>query len=441
LQDVYTNRVTVMCETLGEMPGLSVQMAKPAQTVEMTAVSGLKEGTFIYKAQVSLTPGEEHTYRLSTNGVEITSGSVTAWKDGDAAFSCAIWGDNQEGVQGYDWGNDETDERYRCIRSMFSHMAGLKPDFGFATGDMSSGALYDEEIEPGELRGADDLFGRTIPYHLVWGNHDCNYQDVQRYFSPAATEEDGWFYVYRNEVLFIGVHWVWGRGDAETKHAAIVAEIEKLLATDRAKNAKFRVLMQHAPIFLEVWNVLPKSNWFSDTRLLDVAKAGGVDVVFSGHTHAYERIERDGLVQIVNGGMGYLDHGERWYNNYGSDTKVGGHRNTPLLWSRQDSSSLITRTGAAGTHGLLPELRPVERDERHPHLQGLRLRRQRQLHRRGGFVHAALEDEAESGGRGRDGDAVRSQGEAVGSGEQRELEGIHGFSGRELEEAVGAGRQ
>jgi len=292
LQNVYTNRFTVMCETRGEMEGLSVQVSSPSSREEdfdsypMTSTNGLKEGTFVYKAAVegptALPAGATIPYCLATNGVAIagTEGSVKLWADGDADFSCAIWGDNQEGAHEYDWGFDVTTERYRCVRAMFEHMSAQKPDFGFTTGDISSFADYDNEIEPGDLRAADDLFCKgATPYHLIWGNHDCvgtffgevYTNAAQRYFSPAATEEEGWFYVYRNDVLFIGVHWTWGQEGQEERYERILKEVAELLETPRAKAAKFRILMQHAPVFLELYNVLPGIEWFDDSRTHDVA--------------------------------------------------------------------------------------------------------------------------------------------------------------------------
>lgn len=224
-------------------------------------------------------------------------------------------------------------------------------DFGISSGDMSGDVNYANQIERCLMGPCNGIFGKVKPYYLAWGNHDDDYghiDDIRPYFDMPG--DDKGFYFYHGNVLFIFAHWN-GYGVAANL-AATRTWLASVLATPEARTAKFRILVQHAPMYLEVWG-----DNLSD-GLLQTAIDGGVDVVFSGHMHGYERIERGGIIQLTNGGLGYLDHVEHVVNNYGSDTKVGGHLNTPYLWARQSSSGVLgtsapVRMGCITSYGEL----------------------------------------------------------------------------------------
>ena len=160
------------------------------------------------------------------------------------------------------------------------------------------------------------------------------------YFETGAVDEPGYessasgnYYLYRGNVLFVFID------HGLMTAAATQTWLSDLLATERAQNAKFRILVQHYPFWLECWG----GN--NNQALLETAKAGGIDLVLSGHMHGYERIHKDGLVQLTNGGMGYLDEEQNVNANYGDATFVGGHKDIPYLSARQKS---VTETGVLG---------------------------------------------------------------------------------------------
>jgi len=347
-QNVYTNRFTIMCEAKEVVPNFELQWGegyKNCTTMEYVKGNG---NTYIYKARVEVANqvGSEIPYRLGIFGLpltyeseeENTEGVVHLWSnDATASFSCSIWGDNQEGAKARDWDSDN----YAYIRAMFRHMLDRKVDFGLSTGDMSSSGNYASQIVPGILVGTDGEFGRMKPYYVAWGNHDTSYPVNKPYFETPSIDEPGYLdsakgnsYLYRNNVLFVLI-------DNQLMTAAETRTwLANLLATDRAKNAKFRIVLQHYPIFGECWGSIYGG-------LLETMVAGGVDIVFSGHMHGYERIEKGGIIQITNGGAGYLDHVESIVNNYGACTKVGAHVDVPYLWRRQASATVTDVLGLA----------------------------------------------------------------------------------------------
>ena len=343
-QNVYTNRFTIMCEAATDLAGLQLQWGEGyTETAAMSGVKG-NGGTWIYKARVTVNGrmGETIPYRLAISGMPLsgtsTEGTVTLWKDDpDETFTCSVWGDNQDGANAGDWDAD----KFLHVQRLFEHMVQRGVDFGITTGDMASNGKYAEEIQPLILKRTDDLFARTRPYYVAWGNHDTSNPQTKPYFETAAIDEPGYLssetgnsHLYRGNVLFIFI-------DHQLQDAsATVTWLRNLLATPRAQAAKFRILAHHYPIYGETWGSLSQT-------LLETVRSGGVDIVLSGHMHGYERIEKDGFVQLTNGGAGYLDHIEYVVNNYGEATKLGGHNSVPYLWARQKSYSEPGILGAA----------------------------------------------------------------------------------------------
>ena len=354
-QNVYTNRFTIMCEGVKDAEdatrwdGLEVQYgAGYAQRATMTRVEG-NGGTWIYSAHITVDGMEGQTipYRLGYYGqaltfddpVDNTEGTVSLWtQSDDETFTCAVWGDNQQGLRAnyHVWDSDI----FLYVTKMFEHAVSRNVDFGISTGDMSSNGKYGTEIRPCILDSTDAIFGKTIPYYVAWGNHDTSHPEDKPYFETGAVDEPGYessasgnYHLYRGNVLFVFID------HGLMTAAATQTWLSDLLATERAQNAKFRILVQHYPFWLECWG----GN--NNQALLETAKAGGIDLVLSGHMHGYERIHKDGIVQLTNGGMGYLDEEQNVNANYGDATFVGGHNDIPYLSARQKS---VTETDVLG---------------------------------------------------------------------------------------------
>ena len=352
-QNVYTNRFTIMCEGVKDAEnaarwnGLEVQYgANYENRAVMTRVES-NGGTWIYKAQIVTNGAEGATipYRLGyfglplayENAAENTAGEVKLWdEDPEESFSFSLWGDNQQGAKDGDWDSN----KFLYLTNMFCHMVAQGVDFGVSSGDMASYANYATQIRPCVLDTTDAIFGRARPYYVSWGNHEYGCPDVKPFMEQGSinepgygTSESGNYHLYRNNVLFAFVDYG-VMSDNATK-----TWLANVLGTERARNARFRILVIHCPFWLECWGAHTRQT------LLDTAKAGGIDIVFSGHMHGYERIFKDGIMQVTNGGAGHLDHTEKVERNYGDATFVGGHKDMPYLWARQKSAA---ETGVLG---------------------------------------------------------------------------------------------
>ena len=335
-QNVYTNRFTIMFEATNDWPKICLQYGDGyVCSKEMTSKSSPGTSRWVYKVQIETNgvAGATIPYRLAIGEIPLTAsdptqaatGTVKLWPTtvGDG-FKCAIWGDNQKGlVSGY-WDAD----KFAFLHSAFQMMMAHNVDFGISTGDFTQGNKGEDygEIKNCLLLATFPEFGRYKDFHVTWGNHDIESAygpRVKEYFDTTA----GIYHLWRDNVLMIFVHW--GSYNATSK-----TYLANLLATDEAKNAKFRLLFQHAPFWVEVWNSY-------DRTLATTAINGGVDVVFSGHMHGYEHIETNGVVQVVNGCLGHLDYNESVNANYGDATKVGGHKAVPYMTAKQSSTGVL----------------------------------------------------------------------------------------------------
>ena len=336
-QNVYTNRFTVMCETPQQWPGLELQYGENYEhSVACAYEFAPAGGTYVAKARVTLedSAGATVKYRLAIPGWTLTgdapslSGEVRLWPMEDDSFTCSIWGDNQQGARAGDWDAD----KYLYVTRLFEHMTARRVDFGINTGDMASSANYATQIAPLILERNNGIFGWHTPYYIAWGNHDTSYPNNKPYFEASSIDDPdygtsavGNAYLYRGDTLFILLD------DSVKGAAATKTWLENLLATERARNAKFRLVFHHVPIYTETSGSMA-------TALEQTFIDGKVDVVFGGHMHGYERINRNGVVYLINGCAGYLDHPLSVVHNWGDDTAAGGHNPVPALWARQVAS-------------------------------------------------------------------------------------------------------
>ena len=337
LQNVYTNRFTIMCETAQQWPGLELQYGESYEhSVACTYEYAPAGGTYIAKARVTLedSAGATVKYRLAIPGWTLTgdtpspAGEVKLWPMADDPFTCSIWGDNQQGARAGDWDAD----KYLYVTRLFEHMTARRVDFGVNTGDMASSANYATQIAPLILERNNGIFGWHTPYYIAWGNHDTSYPNNKPYFEASSIDDPSYgtsaagnAYLYRGETLFILLD------DSVKGAAATKTWLENLLATERARNAKFRLVFHHVPIYTETSGSMV-------TTLEQTFIDGKVDVVFGGHMHGYERIHKNGVVYLINGCAGYLDHPLSVVHNWGDDTAAGGHNPVPALWARQVAS-------------------------------------------------------------------------------------------------------
>ncbi len=194
------------------------------------------------------------------------------------------------------WAADE--QGYGVFRRHVPRIAAREPDLFLFAGDlMPSGTSLSDWQEywfgPLELSG----FSQTTPVLFARGNHDG--EGAAAYAYSALPGNEAWFaFTYGNvRFVFLDTNLPWGG----QQYAFLEAE----LASPEAQSAQFRIVCFHKPPYTDLWDSMGY-NGEADLRThwVPLFEQYGVDVVVCGHTHAYSRGDRNGVMYMIVGGAG-----------------------------------------------------------------------------------------------------------------------------------------
>jgi 3',5'-cyclic AMP phosphodiesterase CpdA len=218
-----------------------------------------------------------------------------------ASFAFAVIGDSGDG------GPDQL--------AVARLLGGLSPDLILHTGDVVYPAGEDQDYD-------ERFFGpygetlREVPVFPTLGNHDVDGAGGAAYLANFRTPRNdprgtGRYYSFD----WGGVHFV--SLDSELYYKDLhgsPAEQRAWLESDLAATARpWKVVFLHRPPYSSSDH---GSDFTIRADLAPVFARRGVDLVFSGHDHAYERtVPTNGVTYVVSGGGGkmlYPVRGERW---------------------------------------------------------------------------------------------------------------------------------
>ena len=234
-----------------------------------------------------LITGTEVLYRVSSDGVELASGSFGTAPGPDQPFSFAVIGDSGTGSAA----------QYAAA----NQMVALDPQLVLHTGDV----IYPD----GQADGYDPFFfkpyralAQRAPVFPTLGNHDYRTQRGQPYLdvfhlphnNPANTER---YYSFDwGNAHFTALDFSTGPDPDQ-----IAWLKEDLADTDRPWKFVFyhQAIYSSGPHGYESWVAAKRQ------LLAPIFEQNHVDVVFNGHDHDYERTRLiNGVLYIVSGGGG-----------------------------------------------------------------------------------------------------------------------------------------
>jgi acid phosphatase type 7 len=234
-----------------------------------------------------LMTGTETLYRVSTDGVELASGSFRTASAPDQPFSFAVVGDSGIGSA--------------AQYAVADRMVALDPHFVLHTGDV----IYPD----GQADGFDPFFfqpyqtlARRAPIFPSLGNHDYHTQRGQPYLDA--------FYLPHNNSADTERYYSfdWGNAHFTALDFNTGPDPEQLewLKNDLASTDKpWKFVFYHQAIYssgphgYELWVGAKRE------LLAPIFEQHDVDVVFNGHDHDYERTQPiNDVVYIVSGGGG-----------------------------------------------------------------------------------------------------------------------------------------
>lgn len=188
--------------------------------------------------------------------------------------------------------------------AVFDGVASVRPDLVLLTGDCaysdgSAMAVHNRFVLP-----LADLMAET-PLYLVLGNHDVETSGGQplldAVFLPtnAVTGTERFYALTRGNCRFVALDSTRALGAGSVQHAWLEAELA-------ASEVEWTFLFLHHPAYSSSRH---GSSVLLQAALVPLCDAHGVDIVFCGHDHDYERTFplRGGLVQDAAFEPDYVD--------------------------------------------------------------------------------------------------------------------------------------
>lgn len=290
LQDYRQDAMTLLWETDGNdvthdvawgLQDISEHVERKLSTLQIDATH------FVHR--VTLTGLQAETaYRYQVRSGQERSGIYTfrTAPRADSSFAVAWWGDNHDGTG--------------TLKTHVSNILSRVPNMICVAGDMVNSGnnlsdWHDFWFKPLEHMNA----AQTTPVLFARGNHDGEHALAYAYSSLPGNE--AWFsFPYGNSwFLFL---------DSEIDSSSVPEQLTWLrtqLQRPEVQQAAFRIVCFHRPPWTDFWN---GGGYTGETWVRQmwtpVLAANGVDIVISGHTHAYSRGFNQGVMYVVSGGGG-----------------------------------------------------------------------------------------------------------------------------------------
>lgn len=199
------------------------------------------------------------------------------------------------------------------IKRLVTQAKKQPSDFTLLNGDLITEAKSESQVRDTIYKQFVGIDSNSV-LHFLRGNHECrgtHARSMHRYLSTPVAGQN--YYTFRQgPVQFLMLDTgedkpdFWddyqGLADFEAYREQELEWIKTVIQTPEWKNAPFRIVCCHIPI----WHHLP-TKWISEisrsfqARWLKVLTSAGVDLMLAGHTHIYENLDV-GFPLIVGGG-------------------------------------------------------------------------------------------------------------------------------------------
>ena len=241
-------------------------------------------------------------------------------------------------------GDNGTGERaqYDVAARMATAHQAFPFDFAIMLGDNMYGRQRREDFVQKFERPYKPLLDAGVRFYAALGNHD---EPANRYYTPWNMGGERYYSFTKQQVRFF----VLDSDDMDR------AQVDWIAAQLSAATEPWKIVYFHHPLY-------SSAGWHgSSTDLRKVLEPlfvrYGVNAVFSGHDHVYERVRpQKGIYYFVSGAAGQLRHGDLMRSGL---TEVGfdADQSFMLVEVGADAMSIqaITRTGRTVDSATLPK--------------------------------------------------------------------------------------
>jgi acid phosphatase type 7 len=178
-------------------------------------------------------------------------------------------------------------------KKIISCILGLKPEAVFHTGDL---------VFNGKSNKGWNIFNSIVgdllkvaPIYPALGNHECGTIKINEQLS--LPNNGRWYSVDIQNIHFIVMDVCAKYSEGSEQYNWLVKDLE-----NQPKTTQFTSVITHYPPYCTGPHHTGQKKLRKE--LVPVFKKYGVDVVFSGHNHSYERAYSEGIYYIVTAGGG-----------------------------------------------------------------------------------------------------------------------------------------
>ena len=199
-------------------------------------------------------------------------------------FRLCIWGDNRT----------QYHEHYAVVH----RMAQESCDVVINVGDVVTYGPNYTQWQREYFLPAEDVL-KYAPSYIAIGNHEANAHWFYDYVKQPGNEH--YFAFTRGPVRFIILDTNYPYTPGTDEYNWLINE----LSSDDYNDAVWKFVFHHHPPYSEGWDS-PGYDGEADVRdyLVPLYEANDVTADFAGHTHDYERGEKDGVLYFITGGGG-----------------------------------------------------------------------------------------------------------------------------------------
>ncbi len=230
-----------------------------------------------------LEPNTRYTYLILSNTEEIFESIFKTAPNTEQSFRFVVYGDSRS--------NPVVHE------TVVNAIIKNHPDIVLHTGDLVGAGENQESWWPEFFEPASHLMQHTALFPIL-GNHEYFYSG-RSWFSSffALPNNEQWFAFTYGNVRFIGLDTNVSFYPGSVQYRWLEAELK----SEAYQQSTWQIVYFHHPAFTaSVYRDDPDVK----QHLVPLFEAGRVDLVFSGHSHAYEHYFHHGIHYIVTGGGG-----------------------------------------------------------------------------------------------------------------------------------------
>jgi 3',5'-cyclic AMP phosphodiesterase CpdA len=197
----------------------------------------------------------------------------------------AVIGDSGTGDKG----------QYDVAKEMEAYREAVKYDFVIMLGDNIYGGHAAEDFARKFELPYKSLLAAGVKFYASLGNHDD--PNIERLYKPFNMNGERYYTFKSGDAQFFAL-------DSNYMDAKQLTWLEQNL---RSSSARWKVCFLHHPLYNDGKSHGPDLDLRN--QLSPLLKSYGVNAVFSGHEHAYERIKpQDGIYYFIQGDSGKLVH-------------------------------------------------------------------------------------------------------------------------------------